>query len=168
MTDDAPGSSSYRFTRDMSGRSLWVRVDGGDLPMPIDIRVDRAQDGRHVFTGIRIGGESGTQEITSQTLRQIRLAEILAAHFEHFEPIFQMEASLAEVSYPLRPRGRGPDDQALRDFARTYQIELARQPRRAMSAAAKAHSISRATANRWAAVCRQLGYLPGSSKPGAE
>ena len=33
-----------------------------------------------------------------------------------------------------------------------------------MSAAARAHSISRATANRWAAICRELGYLPNVSK----
>jgi hypothetical protein len=170
VTNDAADSSGYRFTRDMSGRSLWVRVDGGDLPMPIDICVDQAPDGRHIFTGLRIGGESGTeaQEITSNTLRQIRLGEILAAHFEHFEPIFQMEAVLAADSYPIRPRG--PAHQALRDFARTYQIELARQPQRAMTAAAKAHSISRATANRWADLCRQLGYLPSGSghQPAAE
>ncbi len=161
MSDDAASGDGYHFTRDLSGTTLWERAEGGDLPMPIEILVQRAPDGRHVFTGIRIG--DGTQEITSATLRQIKLSEILAAHFEHFEPIFQMEALLAEVSYPLRPRGRGPGDQALRDFARSYQVELARQPRRAMSAAAKAHSISRATANRWAAQCRQLGYLPAAA-----
>ena len=29
-----------------------------------------------------------------------------------------------------------------------------------MTATSKAHSISRATANRWAEECRRLGYLP--------
>ncbi len=33
-----------------------------------------------------------------------------------------------------------------------------------MTAAATAHSISRATANRWAATRRELGYLPDISK----
>lgn len=164
MNDAAGGrAGGYRFTRDLSGQTLWVGVDGGDLPVPIEILVDRAPGGRHVFTGLRIG--DGAQEITSQTLRLIKLGEILAAHFEVFEPVFVMEASAAEASRPLRTRsGRrgpaGPDDQALRGFAQTYQAELARQPHRAMTAAAKAHSISRTTANRWAARSRELGYLP--------
>jgi hypothetical protein len=160
VSHDAPGSDDYRFTRDLSGQGLWVEVEGGGLPMPIGIQVHRDPAGRYVFTGVRIGGES-FEEITSQTLRQIKLTEILAAYYEYYEPIFEIEATLAEASRPLgRLRPRGPDDASLRAFARSYQIELARQPRRAMSAAAKAHSISRATANRWAATCRQLGYLP--------
>lgn len=156
-------SGAYRFTRDLSGRSLWVRVEGGDLPMPVEILVDRTPEGRYMFTGLRLGGdpEEDEYEITSQTLRQIRLSEIQAAYFEHFEPIRLMEESLAEVSYPLRPRG--PEHEALSAFARTYLTELARQPRRAMTAAAKTHNISRATANRWAATCRELGMLPSAS-----
>jgi hypothetical protein len=164
--DDAGTGGEYRFTRDLSGRTLWEHVEGGDLPMPIDIIVQQAPDGRYVFTGLRIGDEVETQEITAATLRQIKLGEILAAHFEHFQPIREMEAGLAELSVPVRPRGRGPaapGAEALSRFAHTYQIELARQPHRAMSAAAKAHSISRTTAHRWAAMCRQLGYLPDTS-----
>src|SRR6266568_919989 len=89
----------------------WRGVTGGDLPVPVSVRIHRHADGR-VATG----------------------------------------------------PSRRPDDQKLRDFARTYQIELARQPRRAMTAAASAHSISRATANRWAAICREMGFLPDVSK----
>jgi hypothetical protein len=173
VDDDAATGDSYRFTRDMTGRTLWERVEGGDLPMPVEIALQQAPDGRYVFAGLRIGDEHGEydeygrlQEITSATLRQIKLGEILAAHFEHFEPIRQIEASLAEISVPLRQHSRGPappDDRTLWAFAQTYQAELARQPHRAMTAAAKAHSVSRTTANRWAAECRRLGYLHGTS-----
>jgi hypothetical protein len=146
----------YRFTRDESGRSLWDYVEGGDLPMPVWILVKEAPDGRHFVAGLMLDDDG--QEITSQTLRQIRVSEILAAHFEHFEPVRLMEASLAEASYPLRPRW--PDNDALQAFARTYRTELARRPSRAMTTAAEAHNISRATANRWAQMCRDHGYLP--------
>jgi hypothetical protein len=163
VTNNAAGGTAngYRFTRDLSGTTLWVGVEGGDLPVPIEILVDRAPGGRHIFTGLRIG--DGAQEITSQTMRRIKLGEILAAHFEVFEPVFRMEASLALASRPLRPRVRrrgpaGPDDEALLAFAETYKAELGRS-RRAMTAAANTHNISRTTANRWAARCRELGYL---------
>jgi hypothetical protein len=154
VTDDAAGS--YRFTENSASTlSVWVRVECGDLPVPIDICVGWAPDGRRVFNGLRIEAE----EITSNTLRQIRLSEILAAYFEHFEPIWEVHRSLAEFSVPLPPPGRGPDGDTLMAFARTYATELARQPQRAMTAAANAHNISRATANRWAALCREYGYL---------
>lgn len=169
MQGDPDSGDGYRFTRDMSGRSAWTGVEGGSLPVPIEILVDRAPDGRHVFTGLRIG--DGWHEVTALTLRQIKLGEILAAHFEQMEPVLAMEALCAQGSVPLRParphRGpAGPDDQVLRDFARTYQAELARQPHRAMTAAAAAHNVSRTTANRWAAECRRLGYLAAAAASG--
>jgi hypothetical protein len=139
------------------------------------VRIDAQADGRHVITGLLIGEEFGAPEITSVTLRRVRLAEILAAVFADFDPddtarwgpaesVLTAAVVNARAGARVASAGgrRGPDDQALRDFARTYQIELARQPRRAMSAAAKAHSISIATAHRWAAECRERGYLPGS------
>lgn len=165
MNDDAIESPRYEFSADhLVNRADWVRVEGGDLPMPIEIRVERAPDGRHVFTGLRIGIDDRSRaEITSQALREIRLSEILAAYYEVFQPDYalEMESSIAEVSYPVRQHG--PDNMTLFRFARTYQAELARQPHRAMSAAAKAHNISRATANRWAAICREIGMLPAVS-----
>ena len=172
MSEEDPWSGGYRFTTAdhyLHSPSSWVLAEGGDLPMPIEIRVNRAPDGRHVFTGIRIGEITDSpwmQEITSQTLREIRLAEILAAYYEAFQPdyVAELEASIAAVSYPLPPpRPRGPSNQVLGEFARTYLAELARQPHRAMSAAAKAHNVSRATANRWASLCRELGMLPNVS-----
>jgi hypothetical protein len=166
VNEEAPESGGYRFT---SGHPLhspasWVLVEGGDLPLPVEIRVDRMPDGRHVVAGLRIEWPPDPRGITSQTLREIRLSEILAAYYDEFQPdyVFEIESSIAEVSYPARPP-RGPGNQALMEFARTYMTELARQPRRAMTAAAKAHNISRATANRWAAICRELGLLPSAS-----
>jgi hypothetical protein len=151
----------YRFLADRDDRE-WVTVYGGDLPMAIDVRMEQAPGGRQVFTGLRVGvSERG--EVTSQVLRCIRLADILADYFEAFmDDEDVLLASLAHASRPIPP-GRGPDGGALQAFAATYKTELARQPHRAMSAAARAHNISRATANRWAAICRERGYLRDTS-----
>jgi len=153
----------------------WRGVTGGDLPVPVSVRIHRHADGRYVVTGLLIGEEFEPREITSQTLREIRLGRILADCFKDFDPdrpqdwdrtairmIADLNASVG--GHVATGPSRRPDDQKLRDFARTYQIELARQPRRAMTAAASAHSISRATANRWAAICREMGFLPDVSK----
>ncbi len=168
MGDDEGG---YRFTRDLSGESLWTLVEGGDLPMPVEIVFHRSPDGRYVVSRLSIGqgwlDKDGNllDEVTSATLRQIRLSEIQAAYFDYFDPVRLIEESIPmEVLSPIQPPGRGPDEQALRAFARTYMTELARQPHRAMTAAAKAHNISRATANRWAALCREYGYLPSGDE----
>ncbi len=74
---------------------------------------------------------------------------------------------LDAVVVTAQPAMRGPGGEALRAFAHTYLTELARQPRRAMSAAGKAHGISRATAHRWAHTCRELGYLRTGEQSGS-
>ncbi|HEX6520939.1 MAG TPA: hypothetical protein VF070_13150 [Streptosporangiaceae bacterium] len=165
MSDDE-GGDGYRFARDLSGQSLWTRVEGGDLPMPVELIFGSAPDGRYVVAGLKIEDAWYPEVVTSATLRQIKLGEIQAAYFDYFEPIRLMEESLAELSHPIlppKPGPHGPDNEALRAFAHTYLTELARQPHRAMTATAKAHHISRTTANRWAALCRELGYLPSFS-----
>jgi len=170
------GNGGYTWA-DLPGSTFlpagpWRAVSGGDLPAPVMVRFHRHADGRYVVTGLLIGEESGPREVTSQTLRQIRLGNLVADAFADFDPDSPQDwprAAMQVIAGVNADAGghvatgpsRGPGEEKLRDFARTYQIELARHPRRAMSAAAAAHSISRATANRWAAMCRQLGYLPG-------
>lgn len=152
----------------------WVSVTGDELPMPVWLRIHQSVDGRFVITGLQLGEESpAPNEITSQTLRQIRLREIMADLFKDYDPetpldprkfetlIGAVAKANAEAAGLVAKRvPRGPDDAALRAFADTYRTELARQPQRAMTAAAKAHNISRATAHRWAVECRKRGLLP--------
>ena len=191
MTED---SSGYRFSWEpVHGErparlpdGAWVFVSGGGLPCEVALRIHRHSDGRYVFTGIVIADAlPQPAEVTSQMLRQVRLSEIQAGLFEpggpfgDFDPAqppLQQEGAASpegarwladlQAAHGQAAQGpsRGPDEAALRAFARTYQTKLARQPHRAMSAAARAHSISRATANRWAAACRELGYLPDAAK----
>ena len=62
-------------------------------------------------------------------------------------------------------RSGAPGDDALRRFASVYESAAVRQPARAMTAAAETLGISRATANRRAARCREAGYLPDACRP---
>lgn len=173
--------SGYRFSRDASDDSGWTRVSGGDLPMPIEIRFGYAPDGRFAVRGLRLDVDplraadpsNIDLEITSATLRQIKLSEIKAAFFEAqgewLQAIMPDDRGLArsiaaEQAYALRSPSRGPESEKLREFADAYRTELTRQPHRAMTAVARALNISRATANRWAALCRELGYLPNPSE----
>jgi hypothetical protein len=164
-----------RFSRGDKSEGPWVRVEGGDLPIPIEIRVHRGSDGRTVVTGLVAGTDGGLGEITAAMLRRIPLGEIVTALFDEEFP----GGDLADVVRYIRPavvrgvmqartdaapavgtRSRRPQEAEYREFAETYLKELARSPHRAMTNAARAHRLSRATANRWADACRQLGYLP--------
>lgn len=142
--------------------------------MPVWLRIHQSADGRYVITGLVLGEESPTpQEVTSQTLRQIKLRDIMLDVFADFDPdappkgwpkfenlVAMVAKANAEIGFVAKAEKRGPDAETLRAFAETYRAELARQPQRAMTAAAKEHNISRATAHRWAAECRELGLLP--------
>lgn len=177
IEQDPDGSYRVAANPDLSRsarpRGHWVRISDGDLPAPVELRINRHADGRYVVTGLMMGDEFQPAEITTQTLREIRLGRILSWLLEGFDPdnlpawsprttirtIADFNADQAGQVATSRHQ-RAPSDQVLRDFARTYLTELARHPRRAMTAAARVHNISRATANRWAVLCRRLGYLP--------
>jgi len=166
LDDDLPG--------------LWQRVTGGGLSTPLLVRIGQGRDGRPVVNGLIIGAEEPPPEITTDSLRSIRLGALLAQLFENFDPENpptwedgipdQVEWGLIH-EHVWRPAvrsgasSRGPSDAELDRFARTYQREFIRNRRRAMTATAEEMGISRATANRWAERCRDRGYLPpGESK----
>lgn len=166
MGEDEVDREGYRFTPDLSGRSSWVGVEGGGLAFPLLILTGEMPDGRKAITGVVVG--DGTSEVTASTLRSIRLAEIRGAYIDFGEP---WNPPFPVPMIPMRPSGpRGPDAVTLSEFAMTYRAELARQPHRAMTVAARAHNISRATANRWAALCREYGLLvqAGSQDDGGQ
>lgn len=172
---------SYRIgipkEMDPAPAGRWVRVSGGDLPLPIDIRIDHGEGGRFVVSGVLIGREDvDRQEITWRTLRDIKLAAILDQLFRGFDPLQPGKwASNEEQQYAwvslwedfVRPAQsvetsptRGPSRSDLADFARTYLKHKAAHPNRAMTATAKELNISRATAIRRADAARKEGLLP--------
>ena len=112
------------------------------------------------------------REITAQTLRSIKHAEILAELFDRAADPDDLGQMIRfgvwrgvlgvelDATVPVPVRSRQPPDESYRAFAQTYRREWARNPHRAMTATARALGLSRATANRWAAECRRLGHLP--------
>ncbi|WP_344163804.1 hypothetical protein [Nocardiopsis rhodophaea] len=155
----------------------WVRVSGGGLAVPILVRVAYGRDGRPIMTGLIIG-DDGPAEITADTLRSIRVGALMEQLFEGFDPGGRPPADDfdAEVTWALmydfthrtpapppperrQGRSRGPTDEELQHFAEVYRREIRRSPRRAMTATAESVGVSRATANRWAKLCREQGYL---------
>jgi hypothetical protein len=60
----------------------WVRVSGGDLPCPVEIRYGgEPKAGRFVCTGLRVGAPDGAEEweVSARMLRDIRLGNVLRA-----------------------------------------------------------------------------------------
>jgi hypothetical protein len=124
-----------------------------------------------MVTGLLAGDEFAPREITAAQLREIRPGEILAELLADYDPdepptwvLPDAIAAVADVNARIGNRAerppRGPDEETLREFARYYLTEYAPQPRRAMTLAARKYNISRATANRWAQMCRDRGFLP--------
>lgn len=160
------------------GSTDWVSVGGGRLEVPIAVRVSRLPDSRLVITGLMISTDDQT-EVTTSTLRSIRLgalAEQLAAYIAahphdqpggRWTPEWRRWQHVRAVvgnspAVPLGPRKRGvpPTDDELRTFAAVYEEELSLRPRRAMAETTKRLYIERTTGYRWAALCRERGYLP--------
>ena len=155
----------------------WTWVRGGGLEQPLYARIGWSADGRPVITGLLLGAGGGA-EITSSTLRSVRVGALLEQLFAGFTldsfPKYgdlddELEWALMQQTYVAgapklpddsRAAARGAGNELLADFARRYSEEIVRNPRRAMTTTAEAFHISRATANRWAERCRDIGLLP--------
>lgn len=151
---------TYRYDATPDG---WVSVEGGNLPLPIKVAFGdpSKHGGRSTITAVLVQADPEHPEITAQLLRAVRLADIIGDFHRYPDPGAPPPARRRPGGTGRNTR-RGPDEKALRAFARTYTCELARRPWRAMSATAEAHGISRATAHRWAQACREAGHLPAS------
>jgi hypothetical protein len=160
----------------------WTRVAGGTLEAPIYIRIAKTKDGRGVINGLLIGGAWPREQITANTLRSIKIGEILEKVFDGWDINTPPDYDDLEdqVSWGLmhetfvrqaetipsdsRAGSRSAPSDQLEEFARAYLTQRGRNAYRAMTATAKEFSISRATANRWAARCRDRGLLPPLDK----
>jgi hypothetical protein len=153
----------------------WINVVGGGLTTPIAVRVGKDRDGRPIISGLIVGDRSPT-EITSDSLRAIRVGAILKQLFEGFDPSSppKFHADLGDqIEWHLMHEhvwkgsalvesatGRGPSSAELKRFADIYRQELVRDRNRAIAATANILNISPATAHRRVAACRAQGLLP--------
>lgn len=172
----APGLGHVNLVSAVHGQ--WLRLRGGDLPVPVMVRIDETDDGRFVVTGLLIADADRT-EITWSTLRGIRPATLMAEVFRGFDPLRPRmitedgDPDVASVLWSRsRPGGRPRDRTSptsatrarvatdLEEFADAYSRNRARAPHRAMTDTADQLHISRATAIRRAQQCRDAGLLP--------
>lgn len=210
----AGGDFNHRNTPD----GVWVEVEGGGLPLPLVVRIDRTKDGRFVITGMLMGRDDH-REIDWATMRSIKPASILSMIFAGFDPklpeklvddkwLDQWRTITGPVSEEDLKSGSGDwlrsrletSDEAVEAFARAmrahdiwrrlggdveagasvtevtrprssvatnltefadvYRRHVAANPRRATAATAEELHISRATAIRRIAECREIGLLP--------
>lgn len=157
----------------------WTQVEAGGLEQPVHVRLGYSADGRRIITGLMVGATFPHAEITSTSLRKIRIGAILEQLFDGYDeaspPPYddfdaQIEWGLMHQAYDQhaahlpessRAGERGAEGESLIAFADRYRVEVDRNPRRAMTATAEAMHISRATANRWAKKARNLGLISG-------
>jgi hypothetical protein len=139
------------------------------------VRVGYSTDGKLIVTGLLLGDR--LDEISSNTLRAVNLGEIIKTiqwresgympprsvgavspltGLARFEGMTEAIEASAEQSEQQSRRGRrAPKRAKLEEFALAYRRHTTYSVA-AMSLAARDVHISRATANRWAARCRDL------------
>jgi len=104
----------------------WITLTGGGLPYPVAVSVAVGTGGRLRCTGLVLGadasGGSEAVEITSASLRKIRITELLQATSDEaaalFSPRTVTAAELAELAGP----GYDPADFRTLDGGRTYRL----------------------------------------------
>ena len=147
--------------------AYWTKVEGGNLPWPILIRLG-ITEGRLVVTGLLAGAQDEV-ELTSRALRGISIPQVTQAiataaskpggSGEIATALFLETAAPRPRPRP-RPGPRGYDKGHFRDVvAPAYRGALRRQPRSPMTAAAAALNTTLPTARRWVQRARDLGYL---------
>ncbi|GIG54539.1 leucine zipper domain-containing protein [Demequina activiva] len=156
----------------------WHRVvDETGAAGSLLVRVAKSSDGKLVITGLVMG--DGIDEVTGQALRAIKPGEIIRTiqwresgtlpprsvgalgptGLARFEGMTERVESHAEASAAPSKRGRrGPTHEELTRFAEVY-TKHSTYSDAAMTLAARELGLSRATANRWAARCRNEGLL---------
>jgi len=84
----------------------WVEMSGGPLPVRIAVRIDKADDGRFVITGLLVGLRE-RKELTWEALRAIKPATLLSYLFEGFDP--SDPTKQYDETTLLKSREVGPD-----------------------------------------------------------
>jgi hypothetical protein len=143
---------------------VWVEVDGGGLPVPLVVRIDRTADGRFIVTGMLIGRDEH-REIDWSTLRNIKPASIISMLFAGFDP--RLPDKLVDETWVAeREAGSVPVTQEELDEVGGHHVDLEPGSHPAGSAEAaeferttrefvralKAHDIWRMTGGRQGAV----------------
>lgn len=172
--------------------SKWQGFEGGGLPHPVLLRLEKSPEGRLICTGVIIGAgkpRRGSREVTARELRRIPLGEIVSICGEYvratpkptrlstgawmFEGTFMEELAgifltgdLKAYTGPVaRPGPKGYPREHFEGVASAYRDALLTAPSRPIAALQGQMSASEATIRRWVQRARDMGLL-GDSIPG--
>jgi hypothetical protein len=176
-------------TIDQAG--TWVRAEGGDLPHPVTVRLQVADDGRLQVTGMLIEAEP---ELTAQDLR-LSLPQVVAGFsaamsnpqtlkrlfrellgieliIEGDNPSEELPPAWRELLLPgatdtprrIRPGPRGHDDAFYEEVARDYRRAQREQPQRPIQALMEWRGYSEPATHRQLREARKRGLLPPATK----
>lgn len=148
----------------------WWAVFGVEQPEPFNVAIKVGErDGKATVTGLLLEAIPQDAELTTRLLRQElsvpRLLEALGV--EVYAQRGERPATLLKRAQPTRPRRPGPRGWPPGHFktvAETYSRNLKAHPRRPMKTTAEELGTSEATARRWVARARQLGFLDGADR----
>ena len=108
--------------------SRWMRVSGGDLACPIELRYGEPKAGRFVCTGLRVGAPDGAEEweVSARMLRDIRLGNVLRAVRESLAESRDSDTSSRESTQPFGVDGP-PLGVLLADKAKNLSVRRGRK-----------------------------------------
>ncbi|MDP8931088.1 MAG: hypothetical protein M3O70_21575 [Actinomycetota bacterium] len=150
----------------------WWAIFGGTQPRsdedePVNVAVKVGQrDGKAVVIGLLLESPDGS-EITARALRKtLSLPQLLETLGQVYARRGDADPLVADavVSRPRRPGPRGWPDAHYQQVAEVYSRNLKAHPRRPMKITAEQFGTSEATARRWVARARKLGYLEGEGR----
>jgi hypothetical protein len=151
----------------------WLAIKEGGLPFPVQLSLGRSSDGRLVCTGLVIGAMDEPREITSRSLRELPLGDLLGSIARlrddpdvgsFLRATFELADDIGETPRH-RPGPRGYDREHFEHVAVVYREALAVAPRAPMQEVARRLSTSEATARRWVQRARDMSLL-GAGQPG--
>lgn len=148
----------------------WVAVDVSYIGRTVLVRLGVAEDGRLVCTGVVVGADDESREVTSRELHGLRLGHLVTQLAEgHENPFIRdlyaqtVEGTAGKVARPkLRSGPKGHDRTHFETVARVYQQALLRSPRSPMKATREQLGYgSVAQVRRWVNRARELGLVGG-------
>jgi len=164
LLPNATRATFSRVTKAPGDRGWW-RVSGGDLPVPVLLRLGPTPEGQVACTGLALGIDSDTPPtLTTTMLHKVRLAEMVsgiaqvlrhryreqrskgstAVEFGDVESLmgYFVDRAPSVVVPRARPGARGHTDEELREVVAVFRRMLKEQPDAPTRATATATNYS--------------------------
>jgi hypothetical protein len=182
-------SSRLRFSVANAEQAIWIRAEGGALPLPVHVRLGTSADGRLIATGVQIetDGELNARDLRLPLARIVSEFGAAASHPRNFKRFMQeaygmdvvweggepskMETALGELlrwsptstrRSPVprsRPGRRGYPAEHYRQVAKVYRQAKRQRPRAPIRFVMDELHASEPTVHRWLNAAVEKGLL---------